>query len=157
MDAQGIRQAYGPFVAAVRDGEFRAPRPDEGWTADMVAAHVAITNDHWTQAARELLAAGVSAYDNEAAVDEWVLLRHLRAVGGLDGLVTDLERSVRDLAEAFDALGAAACTEIPVRIVDDGDVIMDRPGPLADMIEGNATYHLQMHYEQLLALRTGVS
>jgi hypothetical protein len=62
MDGAEIEQAYEPFVVAVTAGGFRPPGPDEGWTADMVAAHVALNNDHWSRAARDVLAGGPSAY-----------------------------------------------------------------------------------------------
>ncbi len=156
MDAQAIEQAYEPFVSAVRGGGFRAPGPDEGWSAAMIAAHVTLNNDHWTRAARRLLAEGSAAYDNETAVAAEILLDHVAAVGEGAGLVADLERSVRDLAVAYDELGATGEQEIPVRIVHEGRIVTDGPAPLADMIVGNATYHLQMHYEQLLALHDEV-
>ena len=155
MDSRAIEQAYEPFVSAVRTGGFRSPTPDEGWTAAMIAAHVTLNNDHWTRAARRLLAEGSATYDNETAVADEILLDHVAAVGEGAGLVADLERSVRDLAAAYDELGPTGAQEIPVRIVHEGRIVTDRPAPLADMIVGNATYHLQMHYEQLLALRQG--
>ncbi len=153
MDSQAIEQAYEPFVAAVRGGGFRSPGPDEGWSAAMIAAHVTLNNDHWTRAARRLLAEGSAAYDNETAVADEILLDHVAAVGDEDRLVAELERSVRDLAAAYDDLGPTGALEIPVRVVHEGRIVTDQPAPLADMIVGNATYHLQMHYEQLLALR----
>ena len=153
MDAREIEQAYEPFVAAVRAGGFRAPTVEEGWTADMVVAHVTLNNDHWSRAARELLSAGASSYDNETAVADELLQAHVDALGDRDALVADLERSIRELGAANDALGELGALEIPVRIVHDGGVMRDAPAPLGSMIEGNATYHLQMHFEQLLALR----
>lgn len=154
MDAGDIEQAYAPFVAAVRAGGFRDPTPDEGWSAPMITAHVTLNNDHWTRAARDLIAGEPTAYDNETAVDDDVLRAHVR-MADPDGLLADLQRSVRDLAAAFDDLGANGAREIPVRITHAGQVIVDRPAPLGDMIEGNATYHLRMHLEQLLALGPG--
>ena len=35
----------------------------------------------------------------------------------------------------------------------EGRIVRDGPGSLAGLIEGNATYHLAMHVDQLLALR----
>jgi hypothetical protein len=157
MDAAEIERAYDPFVAAVAGGGGRPPAPAHGGGAPMVAAHVALNNDHWTRAARDVLAGGPSAYDNEAAVDADVLRRHLDGVGGTEALLADLRRSVGDLAAVYDELGDLRGTVIPVRIVSDGVVVRDQPAAVGDMIVGNATYHLQMHYEQLLALRPGDS
>jgi len=61
----------------------------------MIAAHVTLNNDHWTRAARRLLAEGSAAYDNETAVADEILLDHVEAVGDEDRLVAELERSVR--------------------------------------------------------------
>ena len=47
----------------------------------MVVAHVTLNNDHWTRAAREVVAGGRSAYDNEAVVDADALRRHLTRPG----------------------------------------------------------------------------
>jgi hypothetical protein len=45
-----------------------------------------------------------------------------------------------------------AGSEIPVRIWSDDEIVVDEPRPIGRMIVGNATYHLQMHYEQMVAL-----
>jgi hypothetical protein len=155
MDAAAIEQAYDPFVEALEAGGFRSPAPGEGWTAEMVVAHVTLNNDHWTRAARDVIANGASMYDNEAAVDDRVPLEHVAAMGANDALVADLERSVHDLAFAYVQLGPLRTSVIPVRIVSDGAVVRDKPAAIGDMIEGNVTYHQEMHYEQLLALRVG--
>jgi hypothetical protein len=153
MDAAEIEQAFEPFVEAVRTGGFRAPTSAEGWTADLVAAHVTLNNDHWTRAARDVIAGTPSAYDNETAVDAEALGRHVAAMGEQERMVADLRRSVVELAAAYDDLGDLRATVIPVRIVSDGAVVRDSPAAVGDMIVGNATYHLRMHTEQLLALR----
>jgi hypothetical protein len=76
-------------------------------------------------------------------------------MGGTADLVADLRRSIGELAAVYDELGDLRDTVIPVRIVSDGVVVRDKPAAVGDMIVGNATYHLQMHHEQLLALRAG--
>ena len=102
-----------------------------------------------------MIAGGATAYDNETAVDTRVLAAHVAAMGSPERMVGELRRSVGDLAPAFEELGDRRGTVIPVRIVSDGDVVRDKPAPVGDMIVGNATYHQQMHYEQLVALREG--
>jgi len=155
MDAAAIEQAYDPFIEAVMTGHFRSPEAGEDWSAWMVVAHVTLNNDHWTRAARDVLAGGPSEYDNAAAVDGDVLRRHLAEMDGMAALVADLRRSVGELAAVYDELGDQRETVIPVRIVSDGVVVRDKPAAVGDMIVGNATYHLRMHHEQLLALRAG--
>ena len=70
-------------------------------------------------------------------------------------MVADLKRSISEVAAAYDALGDLRDTVIPVRIVSGGELVADGPRAIGDMLVGNATYHLQMHLEQLLALRPG--
>jgi Mycothiol maleylpyruvate isomerase N-terminal domain len=155
MDGAGIEQAYEPFLAVVQAGGFREPTSDEGWSADMVVAHVTRNNDHWSRAAREVVAGGRVGYDNETDVDAEVLRRHLADLGGPEAVQADLRRSVRELAAAYDQLGDLRDTVIPVRIVSDGRTVADGARPVGDMLVGNATYHLQMHLEQMLALLPG--
>ena len=52
MDAAGIEQAYEPFLEAYQAGGFRPAPPGDGWSAEMVVAHVTLTNDDWTRVAR---------------------------------------------------------------------------------------------------------
>ena len=153
MDSAEIEQAYAPFIEAVQAGGFRTPGPDEGWTAELIVAHVTLNNDHWTRAAQDVVDGAPSAYDNETAVDARVLQDHVDTMGAAGALVQDLRRSVRDLVDVYDALGPLRSTVIPVRIVSDGEVVRDKPAAVGDMIVGNASYHQQMHFEQLLALR----
>ena len=42
---------------------------------------------------------------------------------------------------------------LPARIMHAGSVIRDDPIPVREFIEGNATFHLDMHFAQLMALR----
>lgn len=42
---------------------------------------------------------------------------------------------------------------MPTRMVDSGTVVRDEPIPIGKLIEGNATFHLDNHLEQLRALR----
>jgi len=151
MATERLTAAYAPFVAALLAGGFRNPA-DGGWTAEVVAAHVAKNND-LIAATAELIAAGAEAsYDNASTIDAVELAAYVASVGGLAGLAAEIERTAARLEVARGALGAKADTPVHVIIRDGGEVVQDGPIPIGAFIEGNATYHLRMHHEQVRAL-----
>jgi uncharacterized protein len=151
MASESLAAAYAPFVATLRAGGFRDP-DDGGWPAEVVAAHVAKNND-LIAAAAELVAEGAEvSYDNAPTVDEVELAAYATNVGGLHGLAAEIERSAARLEAARDALGAKADTPVHVVIRDSGTVVRDSPIPIGSFIEGNVTFHLRSHHEQLKAL-----
>jgi hypothetical protein len=152
MEPDEIEKAYVPLVRALRDGDFE--RPEAGWAAEQIAAHVAINNDFFSSAVRELLAAGHASYDNETAVDQDQLTAYASKFPVLGDLADDVARSATDLAVAYaDLRSYDEDDEIPIVLHHDGRIVRDGPGSLGELIEGNATYHLAMHLDQLLALR----
>jgi uncharacterized protein len=151
MVSESLIAMYAPFVASLRAGGFRDP-DDGGWPAELVAAHVVKNND-LIAATAELVAEGAEvAYDNKAAVDEVELAAYATSVGGLLELATEVERSAARLEAARDALGAMADTPVHVVIHDSGAVVRDGPIPIGAFIDGNATFHLRMHQDQLKGL-----
>jgi hypothetical protein len=152
MDRDTIERAYVPFVTLLRQGGF-AP-PPEGWTAELVAAHVSRNNDLIADAAERIVAGEQPSYDNNASVDDDELRAYAEAAGGLSGLADATEISARRLAAARSALDATTenCL-LPVVITDSGTVVRDEPITIAQLIEGNASFHLDMHFEQLQSLR----
>ena len=151
MTSESITAAYAPFAASLRAGEFSDP-DNGGWPAELVAAHVARNND-LIAATAELVAEGAEvSYDNAAAVDEVDLAAYATSVGGVPGLAAEIERSAARLQAAYDALGAKADTPVHVIIRDNGTVARNAPIAIGTFIEGNATFHLRAHYEQLMAL-----
>ncbi len=75
------------------------------------------------------------------------------AAGGLDGMAGLVETSAGRLARASELLRPEArVVEVPATIADGGQVVRDGPVPIGAFVEGNATYHLQMHLDQLRAL-----
>ena len=152
MDPEVIEQAYVPLVRELRDGDFE-PAVD-GWGAQQIAAHVALNNDSFTSAVRDVLGGRVAAYDNEHAVDADELTAYAASFANLGDQADDVARSATEMSLAYaDLLAAEADTEIPTVIHHEGRIVRDGPGSLAELIEGNATYHLSMHLDQLLALR----
>ncbi len=151
MASESLTAAYAPFVATLRAGGFRDPA-DGAWPAELVAAHVVKNND-LIAATAELVAEGAEvSYDNAATVDEVELAAYATSVGGLSELAAEVERSAARLEAARDALGAKADTPVHVVIHDSGTVVRDGPISIGAFIDGNATFHLLMHHEQLKGL-----
>ena len=107
-------------------GGRRLPRagPDEGWSADMVVAHVTLNNDHWTRAAREVVAGGGRRTTTRRSSTRTPCSRHLDGLGDQAARGRGPERSIREVAAAYDALGDLG-TRIPVRIVSGGELVAD--------------------------------
>ncbi len=157
MASLNIEAAYAPFVAALLAGGFEAP-PEGEWSAEMVAAHVVRNNDLIADAAEKIAGGTPVAYDNVSSVDEDALNRLVEIAGGLVGLARELERSAVRLNRSYLALGDAKVdTELPVLIADHGVTVRDGPMPIGGLIEGNASFHLDMHYDQLRALQPPVT
>jgi uncharacterized protein YciI len=151
MASQSLAAAYAPFVASLLAGGFSDPA-DGGWPAEVVAAHVAKNND-LIAATAELVAEGADvSYDNASTIDEVELAAYATSVGGLAGVAGEIERSAARLETARDALGAKAGTPVHVVIRDGGTVVQDGPIPIGAFIEGNATFHLRLHHEQIKAM-----
>jgi uncharacterized protein YciI len=151
MASDSLAAAYAPFVASLLAGGFAEPA-DDGWTAELVAAHVVKNNDLIATTA-ELVAEGAEvSYDNASTIDEVELAAYAVSVGGLAGLAGEIERSAGRLEAARDTLGELAGTPIHVIIRDGGDIVQDGPIPIGAFIEGNATFHLNLHHDQLKAM-----
>jgi uncharacterized protein len=151
MTMDSVAAAYAPFVASLLAGGFRDPT-DGGWPAELVAAHVARNNDLIAATAEKVAEGAEIAYDNASTVDAVNLAAYATSVGGLAGLAGEIERSAARLAAARDGLGALADTPVHVIIRDGGTVVQDGPIPIGAFIDGNASFHLRLHHEQIKAL-----
>jgi hypothetical protein len=151
MDGAEIQGAYRIFADTLRAGGFN--QPDTGWDASLIAAHVAANNDSIAAVAEEIAAARHPFYDNAEMIDDERLREIASAAASLEGLAGLIETSAARLAQAWELLGPeAGQIEVPVKIADGGQVVRDGPIPIRAFIEGNATFHLQLHLEQLRAL-----
>jgi hypothetical protein len=153
MDHSTIESAYAPFAAMLREGGFA--KPAEGWPAELVAAHVSQNNNFIAEMAERIAAGEKPSYDNANAVDDALLRAYADEVGGMAGLAQAIEASARRLAAARLALDET--TEgymLPAIIRDGGEIVNDEPIPIGRFIEGNASFHLDLHFEQLKALRS---
>lgn len=150
MASGDLEAAYAPFVASLLASGFSAPA--DGWTAELIAAHVARNNDLIAETAERVAAGNDVSYDNASTVDEGELAAYARAAGGLTGLAREVERSAARLAAAALALGDRAGTLVPVIIRDNGEIVQDGPIPIGAFADGNASFHLGLHHQQLKAL-----
>jgi len=152
MDEYTIRSAYAAFAAALRETRFAVPA--EGWPAELVAAHVCRNNDLISEAAERIVAGEQPSYDNSAAVHDDSLRSYADSAGGLAGLADAVETSARRLAKAWAALdGETENHLLPAVILDSGTVVVDEPMPIRKLIEGNASFHLDLHLRQLKGLQ----
>jgi uncharacterized protein YciI len=152
MSSGNLEVAYAPFAASLLAGGF-GPPPDGEWPAELIAAHIVRNNDLIAEAAEKVVAGDEPVtYDNLAGVDDTELASYANEAGGLPGLAREVERSAARLARAGEALGARADTEIHVVIRDHGEIVHDGPMPIGAFVEGNASFHLDMHTEQLRSL-----
>ena len=150
MTTGSLDAAYAPFVASLLAGGFG--RPADGWPAELIAAHVARNNDLIAQTAEQVVAGRDVSYDNAATVDEAELASYAESAGGLPGLAHEVERSATRLAAARAALGDRAGTLVHVLIRESGEIVQDGPIPIGAFVEGNATFHLNLHLDQLKSL-----
>jgi len=142
---------YAPFVAALLAGGFGPPADGE-WPAELVAAHIARNNDMIAAAAEQVAAGHEVSYDNESGVDDAELAAYAQNAGGLPGLASEVARSARRLEQAAIALGDRAGTPVQVIIRDHGQIVRDGPMTIGAFIDGNASFHLELHLAQLKAL-----
>ncbi len=152
MTMDSVTAAYAPFVASLLAGGFRDPA-DGGWPAELVAAHVSRNNDLIAATAEQVAEGAEVTYDNASTIDVVEVAAYATSVGGLAGLAGEIERSAARLAAARDGLGAMADTPVHVIIRDGDTVVQDGPIPIGAFIDGNASFHLRLHHEQLKAPR----
>lgn len=156
MDTNPLRDAYRALLdaAATVAGSDDAIAPPTGeWNGDEILAHVAIITAT-TIAATSRVASGENAtYDNRIAQDAWAIHRVITRAGGGAGL----RERVRVQGEALCLLGtrlsdAELATLVPTLLLSGGEVLVDRPLPLRDLVHGLADSELPGHARQLLAL-----
>jgi hypothetical protein len=150
----GIEGPYEAFAETLRGGDFGIPVDPAAWPAELVAAHVIMNNDLLTEAARAVKSGGEPTYDSSPSHDGHLLRELLIRTGSLTELADEVERSASDLQAAYDMLDAQQRrVPVPSRIVHEGEVVMDGPRAIGDLVEVNAAAHLEDHLQQLLDLR----
>ena len=133
-------------------GRFRTPLT--GWSAEMIAAHVAVNNEIFTELAVGLNVGRAVGYDNTQSANDEILKTFIGACGGLDGLVKRLTTSGDQLLQALAVLTPEQFnSELPVRIVHEGAVIADGWETFSILVDRHLTSHLEMHERQVAKLR----
>lgn len=151
MDNAEIEDAYRTFALTLRAGGFL--QPDTGWDASLIAAHIAANNEAIASVAEDIAAGQPRPYDNAEVIDDERLSEIASAAGSLDALAELVMTSAARLARAWELLGPELGTvEVPAKIADGGQVVREGPIPIRTFIEGNATFHLQLHLDQLQRL-----
>jgi hypothetical protein len=152
MGSQQIEAAYLAFASSLRAGGF--VEPPDGWDASLIAAHITTNNDLISSVAEQIAKGGRPSYDNTDVIDDEHLREFVAVAGDLENLAQLLMTSAARLANAWDDLGEElGAVEVPARIADGGRVVRDGPIPVRAFIEGNSTFHLQLHLDQLNELR----
>lgn len=158
MDTTPLRDAYRALLDAAATVAADPGTPPAGeWDADQILAHVSIVGAATIAAASCVAAGANTTYDNRTALDAWSIDRVVGLAGGNAGL----RERIRLQGDALCALGGPGLSEseldtpVPARLLSNGQVLLDRPVPLRDLIAGLADVELPGHTKQLLALAPG--
>ncbi|HEX6497717.1 MAG TPA: hypothetical protein VF054_01645 [Micromonosporaceae bacterium] len=145
--------AYAEFIAEVQAGGFDPPAGDE-WSAEQIAAHVACEQEALIATTESLIAGQPpELYDNREATDRAVLDQYASSYGGLAGLADRVAETVVALRELAAQLGDRCEVEVPVRVADGHEVVIDRPVAWGQLLRFDEETHVPRHLEQLRALR----
>lgn len=155
LDTAPLRDAYRALLdaaATVADGPEPVPPPGE-WNADQILAHVALVGAATITAVSSAATGAIETYDNRLAQDPWTIDRVIELSGGNAGL----RDRIRLQGEALCALAGPMLSEteldtpVPALLLSKGQVLVDQPMPLRDLITGLAEVELPGHTQQLLA------
>jgi hypothetical protein len=144
--------AYADFIDELSAGGFAAP-DSGGRTAERIAAQVARNHEELIEVTEAVLAGTPARYDNAPATDPRELARYVTAYGNLRGLADRIAQTVTVLRDLAGQLGARAGTLVPVRVVEDGEVLVDQPLPWGKLLELDEQVYVPRHLDQLRALR----
>jgi len=155
MNADALRDAYRALLdAAATIADTNHEPPPGEWDADQILAHVCLVNAATIAAVSGVAAGANTTYDNRLALDAWTIARVIALAGGRAGL----RERIRLQSAALCALGGPALSEaelgtpVPTLLLSHGEVLVDQPVPLRDLLTGLAEVELPGHTKQLLAL-----
>jgi hypothetical protein len=129
--------------------------PAGEWNADQILAHVALVNAVTITAVSRVTSGANTTYDNRMALDPWTIDRVISLAGGN----ASLQVRIAAQGEALSALAAMLSeteldTPLPTLLLSNGEVLVDQPVPLRDLITGLAEVEIPGHTKQILALLT---
>jgi hypothetical protein len=152
MNTDALRTAYQQFVDAAREAG-PVPARNGEWGTDLVLAHVIVGDRLIAQTAADVLAGRPGRFDNEISLCEPYLHAVAEAAGGWEGLLEAVSQGGRELIGLAERTSdEQAGTEVHLRIVSAGQVVVDAPATLGQLLQGPATAHLPLHQGQLAAL-----
>ena len=153
MDTSALRAAYDAFLQLATTGTF-GPDPADGWGADRVLAHMAVNDGLLAATTRQLLDDDPSpAYDNALSQDPANLDAFVKSVGGRAGLADAIRERAERLMSLIEQLDEQrADTELPVRIKDGDEYVIDGPTPWSRIVRAQHAFHVPAHADQLREL-----
>jgi hypothetical protein len=156
MDTTALRSAYDRLleVAAVPD---LGDAGDGGWNADQILAHLLSVDAAIAAVALGVVSGSRPAFDNRISLDAGNLDRIIAGHSGRADLIDHVRRQAAVLCDLADLLaGDVTWVPVPSLILSNGVLVLDRPIPLAGLIDGLAEDHVPVHARQLLDLRVAV-
>jgi hypothetical protein len=157
-DPAPLRAAFGALLDAAADADRAVAPPPGEWTAGQVLAHVSVVTAATTAAVCAVAAGTNATLDNRAAQDAWTLRRVLARAGGPGGLAARLRGQGDALCALAAALGEEELdTPVPALLLSGGELVVDRPLALRDLVAGLAAAELPGHTAQLRALLPGAA
>jgi uncharacterized protein len=155
MDPEEIVSVFENVAISLRVEHF--DEPSQGWSAAMIGAHLALNNDLIAEMVERIVRGEHPRYDNGAAVNDAILHAFVKRSAGIEGVADEVTRSALRLARARRALDPDTFEKLLHTVIsDNGRVIRDCPVAIGALVEGNATFHLHAHIEQLTELKTRV-
>ena len=153
MDTSALRATYDAFLQLATTGTF-GPDPADGWGADRVLAHMAVNDGLLAATTRQLLDDDPSpAYDNALSQDPANLDAFAKSVGGRAGLADAIRERADRLMSLIEQLDEQrADTELPVRIKDGDEYVIDGPTPWSRIVRAQHAFHVPAHTHQLREL-----
>jgi hypothetical protein len=154
MDTSELEAAYRSVLdLAARGTGASGAGGGEAWGPDDVLAHLILNDRLLARAVRSVLDGTAQPYDNLDAIDVAELRTLTRDLGDTAGLIGGLEASSRELVDLAGRLDEAqGATPVPVRILDGDELRVDRPLPVASLLNLQSRRHLPMHEAQLSEL-----
>jgi hypothetical protein len=154
MDVAALRNGYRTLLdAAAATAAGAGPGRRDEWSADQILAHVVLVNAATIEAVSAVVSGAVATYDNRIASDTWTIERVIGLTAGRTGLLERIRRQGDALCALVPALSEAeVATLIPTLLISHGEVLVDQPLALRDIVSGLAAVELPGHAQQLLNL-----
>jgi uncharacterized damage-inducible protein DinB len=153
MDLAPLSAAYDRLLADASTHSVSASaKPDGGWSAAQVLAHIVIGDRDFASLCAQLRWGLTPTYDNRASQTPAYLDAVVRAAGSWPALVDGVRRGS---AELLDVLASLSDSEANYKLTFSGvagDRELGMTMSVTEFAAGLAARHLPSHHEQLLAL-----